>query len=160
MSKVLLITVIVLLVLAAIVGLIAFGLTDKSGQEFSSELLLHVFAEFLAIALGFAIPLLIASRLLGEKLNILARPIVELVARLRIDGKISRESARSCVKCAVTLISEESFKEGYSLSVWPPERICDVCDLKIDLQLDDKCQHCGLSGHIWRLPKEPNPATP
>jgi hypothetical protein len=88
---------------------------NKGWDEFSSDLLLHIVAEFLGIALGIAIPLMIASKLIDEKLNILARSIVELIAQLRIEKKISPQAARSYVKCAVKLISVDHLKKDISL---------------------------------------------
>ena len=151
MTKLLAWIVGILCFLASVSGVISFLLSEKRDPSaFFENFFLNASAEFLGIAVGIGIPVLLASR----KFNVLARPLIELIAQLRIEGKISGQSARNCVICAVKFINEDELKKDISLSIRSRTDTCDVCSLDIETDARKKCQHCGLSDHVWRLPKQ------
>jgi hypothetical protein len=156
MRKLVIYGLIAVIVLALILGIVSFKLSGDNGdQVFWSNLLLNIVAELFGLALGILIPLIIVSKLAGQRLDRLARPLVELIAELRTHNAISATAARNCVICAVRLLSEDHLKQkSISLSIAYKKDNCEVCALRIDTLPDKRCEHCGLLDHVWKLKKE------
>jgi hypothetical protein len=122
--------------------------------SFSGNLLLNVVAEFIGLAVGGIIAVLIAKELAKRKLKELAPDLVRLVGHLRMGGTISRDAARDSVICAVHIISEDSLervrsKEPGAIAGKP----CVICDLDYETEATQgkgvRCKNCHLDGSVW-----------
>lgn len=151
MRKLILFTVIALFGVAPLLALWSYYLADENGRNtFWSNVLLNLVAEFLGFTLGILLPLIIAAWFAEDKI----KPIVQLIARLRSEKIITPLTARGCVMCAAKLISEEKLKKDSSLSLLSKPDSCAVCSLTIDTRSDNRCQHCGLKDHVWKIEVE------
>lgn len=147
---------IILLVIALMFGMKSYYLTETNNyQSFWSNLYLNFVPEFIGAAVGILIPLIILAWFADKKLEKLAQPILELIAQLRADGRITELGARRSVVCAVKLISENNMKgKSISLCLTPREGECDVCTLKIENSDDNRCKFCGLKDKLWKFDEE------
>ena len=139
--------------LVVIIGLAAgVSLSVKNGKVEPNDLLLNIIAEIIGISIGTVITIVIASYAAGSKLKELTQPIIDLITQLRIECKISKKTARNCVKCAVKIIGEDTLYEvNPSLSILTKERECSVCGLEAEMTRDESsCKYCFLHVKNWK----------
>jgi hypothetical protein len=152
MNKVtrLLVWVMVLVACGSLVA--AYLLTEHKAQEFWSDFLLHVVAEFS----GLAIAIVVAYKYASKRLDDFAPAIVKLVQQLRAEKRISTESARQCVICAAQVISEGHIRKARpTLSILSKEAVCAVCENKAEIREGKAggmiCSYCHLPRSVWGM---------
>jgi len=141
-----------MLLLAFVSLVVAYSLTEHKVQEFWSDFLLHVVAEFS----GLAIAVVIAYKYASKRLDDFAPTIVKLVQQLRAEQKISKKSARQCVICAAQVISEGHIRKARpTLSILSTEEVCAVCEDKAEIREGKTggmvCAYCRLPRSVWGM---------
>jgi hypothetical protein len=151
---------IILLGIALVFGIKSYNLAilpnTTSQQSFRGNLYLNFVPEFLGAAFGVLVPLIIIAWVADKRLKKLSQPIMELIAQLRAEERITKEVARRSAICAVNIISEINVKKDKtSVSLKQREEKCDVCALPIEIRKDYRCKYCLLPDHVWKLEKKP-----
>ncbi len=156
--KILLAVGIFLVVIAILMAALVYIQADAKGRtDFVSNIGLNLVAEFIGMGIGIGIPLIIFAIGAIGRYEKTATQIAEAVAQLRAEGAISKEAARKTMVCAIDAIPKESISReaNNKFHLHPKETPCDVCDLKVDIGIDNKCEHCGLEKHVWSLKNQP-----
>jgi drug/metabolite transporter (DMT)-like permease len=134
-----------------VVGLVMRNSGGKVGPDYWESLFLNIAAGLLCLALGSLLALKIASRSASAKLELLAKPLVNLIAELRLGETITPQAARCAVICTVGLISENHLRK-LRVGKGEAEEKCAVCGLDTTMDEDKTgCGHCGLRDHLWHI---------
>ena len=156
--RVLLTTGIALVIIAVLIGGLIYWQADaKDRSTFWSNTGLNLAVEFMGIGIGLGIPLVILGINAKKEFENTATQVAELVAQLRAEGTISKEAARKSIVCAVNVIPKEHISRDANnrFSTRFEESYCDVCDLKIRIGTDKKCDFCQLEKHVWKIKNRP-----
>jgi len=116
------------------------------------DVLLNVAAGLFEIGIGTLILAFIAWVVAISKLQHLAKPLLKLIQQLRIDNKLTRESARKAVVFAVTLLSESNVSKSLSRDTGERRNNCPVCLLDVRDE-KERCSHCNLPQAVWTDPE-------
>lgn len=120
----------------------------SEGHLFQKDFLVNVAAGFVGMGLGTLAAAWIGLALARNKLRQVSKPVLALIQRLRIDGKINEEAARRSVVCAVTLLSESNVSTQIRPGVAGASDRCPICALDINREFQ-RCPHCSLPKSIW-----------
>lgn len=158
MPKLLLKTGITLVALSLALLVVLYCYAYATGQNgFWSNTGLNLAAEFMGVGFGIGIPLIVIARSAKKRFDKTASQFAELVAQLRAEGKISKQVARRSMVCVVNVIPQEhiSMESNNRFSLGYENSKCDVCDLRIKIGEDRKCDFCKLEKHVWSIEHKP-----
>lgn len=118
--------------------------SDRLQQDF----LVNVAAGLVEISIGTFVTALIAWAVVKIKFRQVARPVLSLIQRLRIDGKLTRDGARCSVVCAVAVLSESNVSKTIKAQPLGGRADCPICAKRVKERLD-RCSYCQLPKTIW-----------
>ncbi len=143
-----------LIVGSTIVTLLASWVVYKYGSRTSDgsverDFLINVAAGLVEISIGTALTAALALLVAKSKFIHLSRPTLNLIQRLRIDGRLTREGARRSVVFAVALLSEGNVAKTLGKEVTRGTRSeCPICAKRVREKMD-RCSFCKLPRTIW-----------
>ncbi|HYJ89271.1 MAG TPA: hypothetical protein VEW46_24620 [Pyrinomonadaceae bacterium] len=117
-------------------------------NQFRRDTLANLAASCAEITRGIFFAALIGWAVAKTKLRELSRPMLALIQRLRIDGKLTEEGARWSVVCVVALLSESNVSKSIEPAPGEPKTECPICVQPVEQEMD-KCVHCKLPKAIW-----------
>jgi hypothetical protein len=113
------------------------------------DFLINMAAGLVEIAIGTALTVLLAFLVAKSKFLQLSRPVLELIQRLRIDGRLSPEGARRSVVFAVALLSESNVSKSIlSKPTSGARNDCPICSKRVK-EMMNRCSFCKLPKTIW-----------
>jgi hypothetical protein len=125
-----------------------YARTLPDAHQFTRDVLANLAASCAEIAIGTFFAALVGWAISKTKLRELSRPVLALIQRLRIDGKLTEEGARRSVVCAVALLSESNVSKSIEPGSGDPNTECPICTQLVEQEMD-KCVHCQLPKTIW-----------
>ncbi len=119
-----------------------------TAHGFQKDFLVNVAAGLVEIAIGTALAAVATWAVAKNKLRELSRPVLALIQRLRIDGRLTEEAARRSVVCAVALLSESNVSKEIRPGPDEPNTDCPICAQPVAERMN-KCIYCQLPKAIW-----------
>ncbi len=136
------------LMAAICISFLLYARKLPDAHQFRRDALANLAASCAEIAIGTFFAALVGRSVAKIKLRELSRPILALIQRLQIDGKLSPEGARRSVVCAVALLSESNVRKSIEPGAGEPHTQCPICTQLVEQEMD-KCIHCELPKTIW-----------
>jgi len=131
------------------VSFLLYARTLSDAHQFRRDALANLAASCAEIAIGTFFAALVGWAVAKTKLREISRPVLALIQRLRIDGKLQPEAARRSVVCAVALISETNVSKEIEARAGNATTDCPICAQDVEQEMD-RCLHCQLPKTIWR----------
>jgi hypothetical protein len=128
--------------------LLLYSRRIATAHGFQKDFLVNVAAGLVEIAIGTALAAVATWAVAKNKLRQLSRPVLALIQRLRIDGKLTEEGARRSVVCAVALLSESNVSKEIQPDLDKPNTDCPICTQQVTEQMN-QCFYCQLPKTIW-----------
>jgi hypothetical protein len=148
------ITIPVLITVATAVFLVfAFDVHDAA---YWATLRQNLAAEILGFSLGAVLAAWVAWGLARERISRIGKPLIQLIAQLRVDGRLSGNAARTAVIVVARVLGDDAgIQQPAGLTPNEHQESCDVCGLSSCVATSNAdhqmyCDQCGLPDGYWK----------